>query len=85
MKRVRVKACSKSDGLKSSAIMSVLSILNRLKVDAKFVVPLLFVIGILAKNVFCNSPATSREDEKLEKLPFCDEDLINDRASVSKR
>lgn len=62
--------------------MSVLSILNRLKVDAKFLIPIVFVFGLLLRSVNSVSPATSSRDDtkvNVEKLPFCDENLINDR------
>lgn len=64
--------------------MSVLSILKCLKVDAKFLLPLLIVVGILFKNVNSNSPVDADSDESVGKLPFCDENLISER-DVSKR
>lgn len=60
--------------------MSVLSIINR--VEAKYLVPIIFTIGLLFKCISCNSPATQSREEAdviVEKLPFCDENLINDR------
>lgn len=66
--------------------MSVLSILSRLKVDAKYFIPIIVVVfGLWLRSVdSLSSPTQSRDDGNVEKLPFCDENLINDRA-VSKR
>lgn len=56
----------------------VLSILSRLK-SVKFLLPII-VIGFLLKSVN-SSPHESDSDAEVtvEKLPFCDENLINDR------
>lgn len=64
--------------------MSVLSIFKCLKNDAKFIVPLLIIVGFLFKNVNSNSPVDADSDASVGKLPFCDEKLINERV-VSKR
>lgn len=67
--------------------MSVLSIFKCLKVDAKLLIPIIFFVGLLFKNVSSAiSPVSDDEDIDVvrEKLPFCDEKLIFDR-DVSKR
>lgn len=64
--------------------MSVLSILNRFKFDAKYLVPLVFVVGIFLKSVNTTASDRDENDINVEKLPFCDENLINDRGN-SKR
>lgn len=65
--------------------MSVLSILKCFKVDAKLLIPIILIVGLLFKNVSSsNSPVDADADVIREKLPFCDEKLINER-DVSKR
>lgn len=62
--------------------MSVLSILNRVKVEVKFLIPIIFVIGLFCKVVSSNSPAPSGDEDvniNVEKISFCDENLVNDR------
>lgn len=65
--------------------MTVLSIYKCLKLQAKYIIPILIIVSIVIKNVSSNSPA---QDDgggvSVEKLPYCNEDLINDR-DVSKR
>jgi hypothetical protein len=66
--------------------MSVMSILSRLKFDVKYLIPFIF-LGVLLKSVSSNSPVSQSIDDpsaKVEKLPFCDDKLINDRG-ISKR
>lgn len=63
--------------------MSVLSILNRLKIEANVLVPLLFAFGLLLKTAYTTSDH-NENDITVEKLPFCDEQLIHDRGN-SKR
>lgn len=62
----------------------MLSVLKCLKFDPKFLVPIIIVVGFLFKNVSSNSPVTDDTTTNIEKLPFCDENLINER-DVSKR
>lgn len=60
--------------------MSVLSILNR--VETKYLIPIIFVIGLLFKCSTSNSPVSQSRNEadiNVEKLPFCDENLIKNR------
>lgn len=68
--------------------MSVLSILNRFKFEAKFLVPFIFAVGLLLKTVNSSSSPVSSDNSdnevNVEKLPFCDEQLLNDRGN-SKR
>lgn len=65
--------------------MSVLSVLKCFKFDVKFLVPIIIVVGLLIKNVSSNLPVADGDTSKnVEKLPFCDENLITER-EVSKR
>ena len=66
--------------------MSVLSVFKCLRFEVKYLIPIVFVIGLLFKNVSSNSPAADGDTDssKLQKLPFCDENLIAER-DVSKR
>lgn len=68
--------------------MSVLSILNSFKkCDAKVLIPLVFVVGFFLKTVHSISPAASDRkinDGNVETLPFCDEQLINDRGNAKR-
>lgn len=67
--------------------MNVFSILNILKVDAKYLVSIIFVLGLIYKSGCSDPPATKVEDDadiNVKDLPYCDENLINDRA-VTKR
>jgi hypothetical protein len=76
----------KSYGKCEIANMGVLSILNRLKFDAKLWVPLIFV-GFIIRSVNSTSPVASENgdvDINVEKLSYCDEQLLNDRGN-SKR
>lgn len=65
--------------------MSVLSVFKSLKVEAKYLIPIILFVGFFLRNVSSNTPiADADADSKVEKLPFCDENLIAER-DVSKR
>ena len=62
--------------------MGVLSILKSLSYEKNFLISIVFV-GILFKSVYSTLP-TSDDPVSVEKLSFCNENVINDRAG-SKR
>lgn len=62
--------------------MSVLSILKSFKFEAKVLIPFLLCTGILFKTV--HSINDREKDVNVEKLPYCDEQLINDRGNSKK-
>jgi hypothetical protein len=64
--------------------MTALCFLKCFKANAGIVIPLIIVSIGLFKCVYSISVASQTEDAKIEKLPFCDENLATERAATNR-